>query len=135
MISKKIVLHFPQKLVDQPIVCKLIKDYNLEFNILKAYVTPKEEGLLVLELSGENNDYKKGIGYLKDAGVKVQPLSQDVVRNKEKCTDCGVCVTICPTDALTVEPSTRKVIFDEEKCIACELCINICPYNAMEIHF
>lgn len=135
MIAKKIVLHFPHRLVDQPIVYNLIRDYNLAFNILKAYVTPREEGLLVLELSGEEIDYKKGIEYLQDAGVKVQPLSQDIVRNKEKCTDCGVCVTICPTDALVVEPSTRKVNFNEDKCIACELCINVCPYNAMEIHF
>jgi hypothetical protein len=52
MISKRIVLHFPHRLVDQPIVYKLVKDFDLQFNILKAYVTPQEEGLMVLELSG-----------------------------------------------------------------------------------
>lgn len=129
------VLHFPHKLVDQPIVCKLVRDYNLEFNILKAYVTPREEGLLVLELSGEGEDYKQGIQYLTEVGVKVQPLSQDIIRNERRCTDCGVCVPICPTGALVVESLTRKVHFYDNKCIACGFCVKACPVRAMEVHF
>jgi len=135
VISRRVVLHFPDRLLDQPIVCKLVKDYNLEFNILKASVTPKEEGLLVLELKGEKSDYDKGVAYLKKMGVGLQLLSQDVVRNDEKCTDCGVCVPVCPTAALEVEPFTRKVNFHKDKCIACELCVNVCPVRAMEISF
>ncbi len=135
MVTKKIVLHFPQKLVNQPIVYKLVKDYNLEFNILKASVTPEEEGLLVLELKGKDSDYKGGVGYLKDVGVKVQPLSKDIIRNEERCTHCSVCVPICPTDALVLHASDRKVDFYNDKCIACELCIGVCPVRAMEVHF
>jgi L-aspartate semialdehyde sulfurtransferase ferredoxin len=135
MISKRIVLHFPQRLVDKPIVYRLIKDFRLEFNILKAYVTPQEEGLMVLELKGEDAEYEKGLAYLKESGVKIQPLSEDIKRNTAKCTDCGVCVTVCPAQALVVDPATRKVIFYEDKCIACELCIKICPTHAMEVHF
>ncbi len=135
MFSKKIVLHFPHKLLDQPIVCKLVKDYDLEFNILKANVTPKEEGILVFELKGEKKNYEKGIRYLKRAGVKIQPLSQDIIRNEKRCTHCGVCVPICPAGALEVELSTRKVLFDNTKCIACELCVKACPVQAMEVHF
>lgn len=135
MFSKKIVLHFPHKLVDQPIVCKLVKDYDLEFNILKANVTPREEGILVLELKGEKKDYEKGIRYLKRVGVKIQPLSQDIIRNEKRCTHCGVCVPICPAGALAVEAATRKVLFDNNKCIACELCVKACPVQAMEVHF
>jgi ABC-type methionine transport system ATPase subunit len=52
-ISKRIVLHFPRRMVDRPIVSKLVKDFNLDFNILKASVTPDEEGLLVMELTGK----------------------------------------------------------------------------------
>ena len=135
MVSKRIVLHFPHNLVDQPIVYKLVKEYNLKFNILRASVTPKEEGLLVLELIGEEKDYEQGVQYLKEVGVKVQLLSQDIIRDEEKCTHCGVCVPICPTGALVVDPSTRKVLFYNEKCIACELCIKACPVRAMEVHF
>lgn len=135
MVSKRIVLHFPHRLVNQPIVYKLVKEYDLQFNILKAFVTPEEEGLMVLELSGKRENFDKGIEYLKSCGVKMQPLSQDVVRNEAKCTDCGVCIPICPTEALTVDKETRKVRFDNKKCIACELCVKICPPRAMEVHF
>jgi len=112
----------------------LVKDYDLEFNILKAYVTPREEGLLVLELNGEKKNYERGIQHLREVGVKVQPLSQNIIRNEKRCTDCGVCVPICPTGALTVEPLTRKVHFYDNKCIACELCVKACPFRAMEVH-
>ncbi|HIE35975.1 MAG TPA: 4Fe-4S dicluster domain-containing protein [Candidatus Omnitrophica bacterium] len=135
MVSKRIVLHFPQNLVDKPIICKLAKDYNLEFNILKASVTPKEEGLLVLELSGEEKKYNQGIDYLKNVGVKVQLLRQDVVRDEERCVHCGVCVPLCPGGALVIEESSRKVEFFQDKCIACELCVKICPHKAMTVKF
>jgi len=41
-VSKRIVLHFPKRLVDRPIVSRLVKDYDLEFKILKALVTTEE---------------------------------------------------------------------------------------------
>ena len=134
-VSRRLVLRFPQGLVDKPIVSHLVKDFNLDFNILKAYVTRQEEGLMVLELSGKKENFAKGIEYLQSCGVKIQPLSQDVTRNESRCTDCGVCVPICPTGALAVDPQTRKVHFYNNKCIACELCVKICPTRAMEVHF
>ncbi len=135
MVSKRIVLHFPHRLVDQPIVYKLVKEFDLQFNILKAFVTPQEEGLMVLELSGKRENFDKGVEYLRSCGVRIQSLAQDVVRNEDKCTNCGVCVPICPTEALVVDPTTRKVLFNNKKCIACELCVKICPPRAMEVHF
>jgi uncharacterized protein (DUF39 family)/ferredoxin len=95
-VSRKIVLHFPSRLVDRPIVSKLIKEFDLNFNILKASIIPDEEGLLVLELSGEQNNYDRGIEYLTRAGVKIESLSQNVVRNESRCTHCGACITVCP---------------------------------------
>ena len=140
---KRIVLHFPKRLVDRPIVYRLIKDYELEFNILKASVSlnsssiyhPHFLQLMVLELSGEQTDYDKGVTYLAKTGVRIQSLSQNVIRNEERCTHCGACVTICPTGAFEVEPVTRQVKFYNEKCLACGLCIKACPPRAMELHF
>lgn len=135
MVSERIVLKFPHRLVDQPIVYKMVKDFDLEFNILKAHVTPKEEGLLVLELKGDDKKFQKALKYARSLGVTVQPLSKDIKRDEEKCTHCGACVPICPTQALVIDPATRKVLFYNDKCIACELCIKACPPRAMELHF
>lgn len=134
-VSHKIVLKFPHRLVNQPIVYKLVKDYNLEFNILKAYVTPDEEGHLVLALTGEVKHYDDAVKYLKGLGVKVDPLSRDIVWNDKRCTHCSACIGICPTGAFTVDEKTRKISFNEEKCIACLLCIPACPVRAIDEHF
>jgi len=131
--ARKVVLRFPHRLVDKPIIYRLVKDYDLRFNILKASVTPKEEGLMVLELSGKKKDYDEAVRFLAEAGVELQSLAQDVSRNEDRCTHCGACVTMCPVDAFVVDPVTRRVDFQHTKCIACELCIKPCPVRAMEV--
>lgn len=135
MISKKIVLKFNQNLADQPIIFKLVRRFNLEFNILKAHINSNKEGLMVLGLSGEKDKINQGINYLKEIGIIVQPLSQSIIRNNNRCTHCGVCISICPTEALVLDPDTRKIHFYDDKCIACEQCIPTCPLRAMEVHF
>lgn len=135
MVSRRLVMHFSANMVDQPIVYRLIKEYGLTFNILKASISPNEEGILVCELAGKRSDYDAGVGYLRELGVLIQPLSEDVVRNEDKCTHCGACVVICPTGALCMDPETKEVSFDSDQCIACEACIKPCPPRAMEIHF
>ena len=134
-VSRRIVLRFPKRLVDRPIVYRLVKDYDLKFNILKANFTPEEEGLMVLEITGEQEDYDKGVRYLTKSGLKIQSLSQDVFRNEERCTHCGACITMCPTDAFELDPRTRRVNFYNDKCVACGQCIKACPPRAMELHF
>lgn len=133
MTTKRIVLHFPEQLAGQPIVSRLVRDYALEFNILKAYIDPEQGGLLALELSGEDENYEKGIRYLKDVGVRVQPLSKDITRNDDSCTSCSVCVPLCPSGSFEMDHATKEVYFHDDKCVACGLCIKICPVGAMEM--
>ena len=133
--AKRVVLHFPKRMIDEPILYRLIKDYNLEFNILKASITPEAEGLMVVELKGDQKHYDQGVQYLIDSGVKIQSLGQDVSRNEDRCTSCGACVTVCPAGAFDFEPETMIVRFNNAKCVACGLCIKACPPRAMELHF
>jgi len=136
MASRKIVLTFPKEKIDKPIVYKLIKDFNLVFNIMKASITPDQAGHMVLEVSGENAEIEKGIKYLKEQGVSIEPLSKEIKVNWEECVQCGACVSICPTAALYIKDrKTMEVAFEPEKCIACELCIRPCPPRAIEVHF
>lgn len=135
MASHKVVLHFPLHQLNRPVVNELIKTYDLDFNILRAEVTPAERGFVVLELTGEEGSYQQGVRWLDSLGVTVQPLSEDVVRDEDKCTHCGACVTMCPVDALTVEPETRRIDFDHDACIGCGHCVKICPPRAMRVEF
>jgi L-aspartate semialdehyde sulfurtransferase ferredoxin len=135
MTKKRVVLRFPKRMVDEPILYRLIKDFDLQFNILKASITPEAEGLMVVELKGDQKNYDRGVQYLIDSGVKIQSLSQDVTRNEDRCTSCGACVTVCPAGAFEYEPGTMIVRFNTAKCVACGLCIKACPPRAMELHF
>ena len=133
MYSKILILRFPETEVEKPIVCYLVKDYDLTFNILNAAVLPRKEGIMVLELTGTKKNFKEGVRYLKDQGVQVQNASQEVKRITKKCTHCGACTAVCPTGALFVQRPEMSVDFDQQKCSVCELCVPACPTRAMEI--
>jgi ferredoxin len=130
-----VVLHYPQPLVNEPVICRLVKDHDIIFNILRATVRPDEDAVLVLELTGSEEDLDASESYLQQAGVQTQPLELDVVMNEEKCTDCGACVLVCPTYALVRPSPEEQVKFLPDKCIACELCVPACPPRAMEVHY
>jgi ferredoxin len=134
-VSHKIVLHFPPAATDQPVIYRLSRDYGLVFNILRASITPEEEGLMVLELSGEEDDYRRATDYLKEMGIRLQPLVQDIRKNDDRCTDCGACVGVCPTEALVLERPTMKVLFNPDECVVCGECVPTCPVRAMELTF
>jgi ferredoxin len=135
MKKKRIVLTFPPNLIDQPIAYHLIKDYDLMVNILRGTITPREQGRLLVELSGKRGDVDKGMAYLTGLGIEVQPLAQDIKWHEKKCTHCTACIPICPSSALALDREKMLVSFDKDKCIACELCIPVCPYKAVEIQF
>ena len=134
-MKKRVVLTFPPNLVDQPIAYHLIKEHDLMVNILRARVTPNEEGRLVIEMSGERKALDAGIDYLKELGVGIQPLAQDVRWLEDRCTHCTACVSICPTHAFVLDRKEMIVSFDRDRCIACELCVPVCPYRAVEVLF
>lgn len=50
----------------------------------------------------------------------------------EKCTVCGKCVEICPTDALRIGPNGPEVVYPEE-CWHCGACKMDCPSDAIKI--
>lgn len=134
MYSKKIVIRYTPEVVQEPVIYQLVKKYDLVFNILKARIFPRREGVIVLELSGSKDNFDHGIRFLKEMGLKVEPLSKSVSQNFDKCVHCGACTAFCPTGALSFEEKTSKVIFDPEKCNGCEICVSACPIRAMEIN-
>ncbi len=135
MVKKRVVLSFPPHMIDQAVTYRLIKDFDLMINILRARITPREQGRLVLEITGKKPALDAGINYLKDVGVQIQPLAQDIKWLEERCVHCTACVSICPTKALELDRNRMEVSFKRDKCIACELCLPVCPYQAMEILF
>ncbi|HBD96188.1 MAG: hypothetical protein A2015_08945 [Spirochaetes bacterium GWF1_31_7] len=46
------------------------------------------------------------------------------------CTQCGLCKTLCPYDAISLAPFP---VFNEKKCNGCWVCYNRCPVSAISV--
>lgn len=134
MIKRKLVLSFSEKTVTKPIIYKLVKEFDLEFNILRAEITPDMEGKMLIELKGDRQKIDDAIAYLSGNSVTVQEAAKDIIVDRDICIDCGVCTSLCITRALTLDKKSCKLDFDKDKCILCELCINCCPVSAIKVH-
>jgi ferredoxin len=132
--TRNIMLHYPRKLADKPIISNLIREYDITVNITRARIDQDEEGTLVIEISGSKMNIDAGLDYLRELGISFKPVSKIIRRIDERCTHCSACTVVCPTAALTIADRERmEVEFIEEKCIGCGLCIPSCPYMAMEM--
>jgi len=133
MPSQSVILTFPGSLVDKPVVSRAIRLFDIEFNILRASVTPSEEGrILAIVSSGGEEGIEASLDYFRQAGVGVVLPVRNLVWNEDKCISCGACTGHCPSGALALDGGTAEVVFTAGKCIACELCIPACGYGAVE---
>ena len=135
MAKKKVVFSFPPRLVSEPITYRLVKDFNLQVNILRAMVSPREQGRMVVEITGDKQRILDALDFLIDRGVMVDALVQELRHYPDLCVNCTACTALCPTEALTVDSTTREVSYDPAECILCESCIPACSYQALESQF
>ena len=78
-MAKKIVhLIFPQKLIKEPVIFTMAKKYDVIPNIRRAKIT-ETVGEVTLELDGTEENLEKGQKYLEKTGIKVEPLTGDIV--------------------------------------------------------
>ncbi len=67
-----------------------------------------------------NRPYKDGMGSL--------PFTPSLL--EEQCTRCELCLSACPTGAISLQ---EKIEIDPDLCIFCCSCIKTCPESALEI--
>jgi ferredoxin len=130
-VTKKLMLFFPRCECEKPIIYHLVKDYNLVVNVYRAKVTPEEEGYLVLDVTGTEEDIQRAMDFVKTFNVTINYTGKGVTWDKDRCTHCGHCITHCPTDAIYIaDTATREVAYNEADCIECLECIRVCPFDA-----
>ena len=74
----RVRLTFPPALIQEPIVYRLVKDFDLVINIRRAEVKA-DYGWIALELEGDEPALERGVKWLKDKGVQVDPIERDVI--------------------------------------------------------
>jgi len=55
-----------------------VKDFDIVINIRRADVTA-DHGWMALELEGDEGALERGVKWLRDRGVQVDPLERDVI--------------------------------------------------------
>ena len=62
------------------------------------------------------------------------PRRFTVVRDRELCTNCGLCVSQCANGCHLFSPKDGKtVVSDSTACVACHRCVAMCPTKALRI--
>ncbi|MBI9103581.1 MAG: 4Fe-4S binding protein [Spirochaetales bacterium] len=131
MTTKRIHFKFPAKAASQPVVTHLVRDYNLDVNIFHARVNQKEEGFMMLDLTGSDQEIANGLEYLKSLRIEIHDADIGLQWDETRCTSCGNCLNHCPTNALYIpDRSTMKVDYRSDKCVECLNCIDNCPFGA-----
>lgn len=78
MARRRLKLIFGPSLVKEPVIYQLGKQFAIVTNIRRADVT-RDQGWVLLEITGEPDELERGVGYLESRGVKVEAAEGDVV--------------------------------------------------------
>src|SRR5581483_2207366 len=78
MAKRRVKFTFPPELITQPVIHNLGHKFNVITNIRRADVTD-DRGWVVLELEGNDEDVATGLQWVRDLGVRVDPVEGDVL--------------------------------------------------------
>ena len=79
MTNLRVKLTFPEHLIKQPLMGRLVREFDVLPNIRRANISD-DVGWIVCELAGEAASVEKALARLADAGVQVDRLG-DVVES------------------------------------------------------
>lgn len=73
MTKRQMKLTFPSELVTEPLIYNLAKDYRIVTNIHRADIAG-EQGWVILEMEGSDEDIEQGLAWVTAKGVEVEPI-------------------------------------------------------------
>ena len=80
MAVKRVRFTFPENLIKEPLIYNLGHEFRVITNVRMADVDEKT-GWVLLELEGEQSEIDRGLQWAQDMGVRVDPVSGDVLES------------------------------------------------------
>lgn len=74
----RVRLTFPPHLIQEPILYRLVKDFDIVINVRRADVKA-DYGWVALEMEAGEATLERGVAWLKEQGVQVDPIERDVI--------------------------------------------------------
>lgn len=92
----------------------------------------------VLPLGNRRQVTRLSVKALRGEQTDPLPLPENapygaVLVDKDACTLCLSCASLCPAGALGDNPDKPQLRFQEDACLQCGLCTNVCPENAISL--
>jgi hypothetical protein len=78
MATARYKFTFPSDLIQEPIIWSLGREFELVTNIRRANVV-EDQGWVILELDGEQDEIDRGIAWVTSRGARVDPVPGDVL--------------------------------------------------------
>ena len=78
MGKQRVKFSFSAEMIKEPVIYQLGRDFKIVTNIRRADVGD-EMGWVLLELDGEEDEIKRGLAWVSSTGVRVDPVSGDVI--------------------------------------------------------
>ena len=132
-MKRRITLHFPREAVHQPITYRLAVEFDIAAKILRAQIAPNQSGTMVVELSGDIDDLDAAEQWLEGQGLGLNRASGEIAIDQQRCVDCGICTSVCPSGALSCTAPEWRLTFNAQRCLVCEQCIPSCPFEAIAL--
>ncbi|MBC7115104.1 MAG: L-aspartate semialdehyde sulfurtransferase ferredoxin [Archaeoglobi archaeon] len=125
----RIHIKFSPRIVRNPIISKVILSTGAPVNILKARID-HSGGEMLLEVPDEFSE--RVMKEFQKSGVEVHEVRTALEHDREKCINCGLCISICPTSVFSF--NTDFVLeLNEERCVQCGICVSSCPHGALSL--
>ena len=80
MSKRRVRFTFPTGLITEPVIFDLGHRFQVVTNIRRADVR-EDMGWVILELEGEEEEIERGLDWVTSMGVRVDPVSGDVVES------------------------------------------------------
>jgi ABC-type methionine transport system ATPase subunit len=74
----KFYLTYPKKLVKEPLIYLMARQFDLVFNVRSASVS-EDIGIIALELDGPPETIEAAVGWFREQGVTVEPIEKNVI--------------------------------------------------------
>jgi ferredoxin len=116
-LKRRITLHFPREAVHQPITYRLAVEFDIAAKILRAQIA----------------DLDAAEQWLEGQGLGLNRASGEIAIDPQRCVDCGICSSVCPSGALSFTAPHWRLEFNAQRCLVCEQCIPSCPFEAIAL--
>jgi hypothetical protein len=78
MDKLRVKFTFVESLIKEPIIWKLGREFEIVTNIRRADVQA-DRGWVILELEAEREEIDRGLDWVRQQGVRIDPVYEDIV--------------------------------------------------------